>query len=130
MTINLKHESCGGYYHSFSTRGKEAGFRCEKCKEILYVTAEDEESEHRRHQELEEFRKRLETIPNPPPLIPIRKLTVIEALKLQAYRGWSEDTYAATFITNGSKEFIKSMENQEIFEDFEEKLLNELEGWP
>lgn len=98
--INMLHTDCGGFLESFSTQGTYHRYRCEKCH--AEVIAEEPPEARTRREEAREARerayeehRRTYVPPEPTGRIP----TEDEANLIEEYRMWSEDHYAAGFMS-------------------------------
>lgn len=128
--INLRHEGCGGFYHGWASQGRYALFRCEKCDletmALMMDDASEARFEERRERDRREMAERMASTPEPAPPTPIRTATDHEALVLAAYRFWSEEVYAAGFLSPDEShvgEFHAWLSNQLIFDDYEVDML-------
>lgn len=126
MSIDLRHRGCGGFFHKWATSGNRALFRCEKCRKEATALCKDAESKARERQASEQRTAEWANLPAVEPPKPIRKLTAEEALVLAAYRWWSEETRAASFLSPDVptvREFIAFLGRERLFFDYEAGML-------
>lgn len=123
--INLQHETCGGWWQLFGHRGDSVRFKCEKCSAEAEVAGGDDESRERGAAKEAARREKWAAMPVVERK-PVRKLNRAETLALWAYGNWSEETYAAGFMSleGGTfDQFNRELGNTSLFADYEEEFL-------
>jgi hypothetical protein len=128
--IDLRHQGCGGFYHSAFTQGFWNGFQCQRCDDEVWVPwmdeAESDRQEAERAKRLAEDLDRWAAMAKPEPREAIRPASRLEALILGAYREWSEEHYSASFMSPDDDSvisFIRSLDATSVMEDYELDLL-------
>lgn len=127
VELNMIHEGCGGFWESYAEQGATHRYRCSRCKAEGAATRPDEVVAEQRA-EMDEWsakmRASVSALPPPPP--PLRTATLDEALILLAYGAWSEETYAAGFMSPAAStvaSFIDYLRTYDIDGDYMETML-------